>query len=81
MCLKGGRGPSKKWILLGGCVGGALLVVILISLFPWHKRSQSPKRVPTSKTIWKVFKLCIKKNHALLYLCMKKNQTDILLGR
>ncbi|BAT88159.1 hypothetical protein LR48_Vigan09g144200 [Vigna angularis] len=47
----GGGGSSKKWIIIGGCVGGALLVVILISLFPWHKRSQSPKRVPTNNVL------------------------------
>ncbi|RZB50682.1 Cysteine-rich receptor-like protein kinase 2 [Glycine soja] len=45
---QGGGGSIKNWVFIGGGVGGALLVVILISLFRWHRRSQSPKRVPRS---------------------------------
>ncbi|XP_029126432.1 cold-responsive protein kinase 1-like isoform X2 [Cajanus cajan] len=48
---QGGGHLNKKWIVIGGGVGGALLVVILISLFPRHRRSQSPKRVPRSNIL------------------------------
>ncbi|RZB81133.1 Cysteine-rich receptor-like protein kinase 2 [Glycine soja] len=45
--LKQGPGGSmSKWVTIGGGLAGALLVVILLSLFPWYRRSQSPKRVP-----------------------------------
>ncbi|KAH1160072.1 hypothetical protein AAZX31_11G213000 [Glycine max] len=43
--LKQGGGSSKKWFIICGVVGSAVLVVILLLLFPWHRRSQSPKRV------------------------------------
>ncbi|KAL5170662.1 Cysteine-rich receptor-like protein kinase 2 [Glycine soja] len=43
---QGGVGSNKKWVIIGCGFGGALLVVILISLFPWNRRSQSPKRTP-----------------------------------
>ncbi|XP_027931029.1 cysteine-rich receptor-like protein kinase 2 [Vigna unguiculata] len=49
--LKQGGGSNRKWFVIGGCVGGALLLVILISLFPWIRRSQSPMRVPTSNVL------------------------------
>ena len=43
----------RKWVTIGGGLAGALLVVILLSLFFWYRRSQSPKRVPRgNKTIW-----------------------------
>ncbi|KAL5164286.1 Cold-responsive protein kinase 1 [Glycine soja] len=45
---QGGGGSIKKWVVIGGGLAGALLVVILISLFRWHRRSQSPKRVSRS---------------------------------
>ncbi|XP_027337521.1 cold-responsive protein kinase 1-like [Abrus precatorius] len=37
-------GSSKKWAIIGGVVGGIVLV-ILLSLFVWCRRSQKPKRV------------------------------------
>ncbi|KAG4975034.1 hypothetical protein JHK87_031855 [Glycine soja] len=44
-CLEGGS-SSKKWVIFGGGVGGVILAVILLSLFRWYRRSNSPKRVP-----------------------------------
>ncbi|KAL5170716.1 Cysteine-rich receptor-like protein kinase 42 [Glycine soja] len=50
--LKQGPGGSmSKWVTIGGGLAGALLVVILLSLFPWYRRSQSPKRVPRAYTL------------------------------
>ncbi|KAL2597875.1 hypothetical protein AAZV13_11G190000 [Glycine max] len=45
---QGGGGSIKKWLVIGGGVSSALLVLILISLFRWHRRSQSPTKVPRS---------------------------------
>ncbi|RZB81129.1 Cysteine-rich receptor-like protein kinase 2 isoform A [Glycine soja] len=50
--LKQGPGGSmRKWVTIGGGLAGALLVVILLSLFFWYRRSQSPKRVPRAYTL------------------------------
>ncbi|ESW18948.1 hypothetical protein PHAVU_006G084600 [Phaseolus vulgaris] len=43
--IKQGRSSSKKWVIIGCVVGGAGLVAILLLLFPWRRRPQSPKRV------------------------------------
>ncbi|KAH1226320.1 Cysteine-rich receptor-like protein kinase 2 [Glycine max] len=45
---QGGGGLMKKWVVIGGGVACALLILTLISLFAWSRRSQSPKRVPRS---------------------------------
>ncbi|KAK7387338.1 hypothetical protein VNO78_28064 [Psophocarpus tetragonolobus] len=49
--LKQEGSSSKKWIIIGVVVGGVVvggvvLAMILVLLFSWHKRSQSPKKVP-----------------------------------
>ncbi|KAG4989600.1 hypothetical protein JHK85_032583 [Glycine max] len=44
--LNKGGSSSKKWVIFGGGVGGVILAVILLSLFRWYRRSNSPKRVP-----------------------------------
>ncbi|XP_061337424.1 cysteine-rich receptor-like protein kinase 2 [Gastrolobium bilobum] len=39
-------GSSKKWAIIGGVIGGAgLVVILLIALFAWQ-RSKKPKRLP-----------------------------------
>uniref|UniRef100_A0A0R0HU11 Protein kinase domain-containing protein n=1 Tax=Glycine max TaxID=3847 RepID=A0A0R0HU11_SOYBN len=53
----GGGGSIKKWLVIGGGVSSALLVLILISLFRWHRRSQSPTKVPRTGTIMGASKL------------------------
>ncbi|XP_061337423.1 cold-responsive protein kinase 1-like [Gastrolobium bilobum] len=40
------QGSSKKWGIIGGGVGGAVLVVILLAVFAWLRISKKPKRVP-----------------------------------
>ncbi|KAK7393274.1 hypothetical protein VNO78_21825 [Psophocarpus tetragonolobus] len=51
--LKQGGSSSKKWVIFPGTVGGVILVVILLSLFFWHRRSQSPKRTPRDYALGK----------------------------
>ncbi|KAG5125182.1 hypothetical protein AAZX31_11G214700 [Glycine max] len=49
--LNKGGSSSKKWVIFGGGVGGVILAVILLSLFRWYRRSNSPKRVPRAYTL------------------------------
>ncbi|KAK7305611.1 hypothetical protein VNO77_43517 [Canavalia gladiata] len=48
---QGEGGSSKKWVIIGGVVGVAVLVVILFSLFLCHTRSPNPKRVTRSNIL------------------------------
>ena len=43
------EGSSNKRIIIGGAVGGACLIILLVTLFVWYKISSKKKANPRGK--------------------------------